>query len=43
MLRHLVDSLARKLKKGVVSRDRPWVGACSHRSRGARMGLPATA
>jgi len=43
MLRHLVDSLARRLKKGVVSRDRPRVGACNHRSGGARMGLPAMA
>jgi len=29
MLRHLEDSLARTLRKGVANRDRPRVGACN--------------
>ena len=40
MLRHLTDGLARALKKGVASCDKPRVGACSLRSGDARMGLP---
>ena len=41
MPRHLGDSLARTLRKGVASRDRPRGGARDLRSGDARMGLPA--
>jgi hypothetical protein len=41
MIRHLTDGLAWALKKGVASSDMLRVGACSLRSGGTLMGLPA--
>ena len=40
MIRHLVDSLAQTLMKGVASCDKPRVGACSLRSEDSSMGPP---
>jgi len=41
MIRRLTDGLAWALRKGVASCDKLRVGACSLRSGGARIGLPA--